>query len=77
MKFLSRIAASIGLTLVLGTVSFAQHVRPTTTTVQTLANTRPTLGKGPNEGPAFGRPDQGCGKRRPCRQRLDGSSVGR
>src|SRR3984893_4039830 len=27
MKFLSRIAASVGLTLVLATVSFAQHVK--------------------------------------------------
>jgi len=45
MKLLSKIAASVALTLVFATVSFAQDVKSITTTVQTLANTRPSLGK--------------------------------
>jgi hypothetical protein len=45
MKFLSRIAASIGLTLVLGTVSFAQQVKTDYDHSANFGHTRPTLGR--------------------------------
>jgi len=41
----SKIATSVGLMLLLACVSFAHTLRSITTTVQTLVNTRPTLGK--------------------------------
>jgi len=77
MKFLSRIAASIGLTLVLATVSFAQHVKTDYDHNANFANTRPTLGRRSRRKTSSWSMNQECGKQRPGGKGLDGSSVGR
>jgi hypothetical protein len=78
MKLQSKIANSVGLVLLLTSVSFAQHVRTDYDRKANFGQHKDLfLGQGSNARPALGRPDQGGGERRSRRKGLDGGAVGR